>query len=51
MTRGYAILAKDERVVKDIGDIKVGDELQADLANGRLQVVIKGKEKIKRWKI
>lgn len=47
MTRGYAILTKDERVVKDVGDIEIGDELQADLANGRLLMSIKGKEKIK----
>lgn len=47
MTRGYAILTKDERVVKDINDIEIGDELQADLANGRLLMLIKGKEKIK----
>lgn len=47
MTRGYAILTKDKRVVKDVTDIEIGDELQADLANGRLQLLIKGKEKIK----
>ena len=50
MTRGYAILTKDERVVKDVSAIEIGDVLQADLANGRLQVVIKGKEKMKNGK-
>jgi len=47
MTRGYAILTKDKRVIKDVRDIEVGDELQAELANGRLQVMIKGKEMTK----
>jgi len=50
MTRGYAILTKDERVIKDVSAIEIGDVLQADLANGRLQVVIKGKEKMKNGK-
>ena len=50
MTRGYAILTKDERVVKDVSAVEIGDVLQADLANGRLQVVIKGKEKMKNGK-
>jgi len=51
MTRGYTILSRDEQVIKDISDVAIGDELQADLVNGQLQVVIKSKEKIKRWKI
>jgi exodeoxyribonuclease VII large subunit len=50
MTRGYAILTKEERVVKDVNDVEIGDVLQADLANGRLQLVIKGKEKMKNGK-
>ena len=50
MTRGYAILTKDERVVKDVSAVEIGDVLQADLANGRLQVVIRGKEKMKNGK-
>ncbi len=48
--RGYVILSKAQQVVKDISDADIGDELQADLINGRLQVVIKDKEKVKRWK-
>jgi exodeoxyribonuclease VII large subunit len=51
MGRGYAIFTKGARVVRDIQQVEIGDELQADIANGRLQVLIKGKEKIKRWKI
>jgi len=50
MARGYAIFSKDARVVCDIKRVDIGDELQADIANGRLQVLITGKEKIKRWK-
>ncbi|MEA4923950.1 MAG: exodeoxyribonuclease VII large subunit [Syntrophomonadaceae bacterium] len=44
MGRGYAILSQDKKIIKDISDIEIGDELQADLANGRLQLLIKGKE-------
>lgn len=50
MTRGYAILSKGERVVKDIHDVEIGEKLQATIANGQLQVVITGKRKVKRWK-
>ncbi len=51
MTRGYAIVSQDQRVIKDIDEVEVGDELQVTVANGRLQVVITGKGKVKRWKI
>ncbi|MDD3365190.1 MAG: exodeoxyribonuclease VII large subunit [Syntrophomonas sp.] len=51
MTRGYAILSKGERLVKDIHDVEIGEELQATVANGQLQVVITGKGKVKRWKM
>jgi exodeoxyribonuclease VII large subunit len=44
MTRGYAILSKGERVVRDINDVEIGDELQATIINGKLQIIIKGKE-------
>jgi exodeoxyribonuclease VII large subunit len=49
MTRGYAILSKGNRVVKDINDAAIGDELQAAIANGHLQVVITGKGKVRKW--
>ncbi len=51
MTRGYAILSKGERVVTDIHDVEIGEELLATVANGQLQVVITGKGKVKRWKM
>lgn len=51
MTRGYAIITKNEKIIKDINDIEVGETLQAELAAGRLQVAVTGKEKINRWKI
>lgn len=50
MTRGYAIITKNEKIIKDINDIEVGEALQAELAAGRLQVAVTGKEKINRWK-
>jgi exodeoxyribonuclease VII large subunit len=50
MTRGYAILSQGERVVKDIHDVEIGQELQVTVANGQLEVVITGKGKVKRWK-
>lgn len=50
MARGYAIFSKDERVISDIQQVDIGDNLQAEMANGRLQVLITGKEKIIRWK-
>jgi exodeoxyribonuclease VII large subunit len=51
MNRGYSILSKGEQVIRDIDEVEIGDELQADVSNGRLRVVIKCKEKAERWKI
>lgn len=51
MARGYAILTKDAQAVKDIDQVAVGDELRAEVSNGRLQLVIKDKEKVDRWQI
>jgi len=31
--------------------VEIGEELQATVANGQLQVVITGKGKVKRWKM
>jgi exodeoxyribonuclease VII large subunit len=45
MARGYAILTQGERVIMDINDVQIGEELQATLINGRLKLLIKGKEK------
>ncbi|MCX5780377.1 MAG: exodeoxyribonuclease VII large subunit [Firmicutes bacterium] len=50
MARGYAIFSKDGRAISDIQQVDIGDNLQAEMANGRLQVLITGKEKILRWK-
>ena len=50
MARGYAIFTKGTTVVRDLRQVEIGEELQAEIANGRLQVLITGKEKIKRWK-
>lgn len=44
MSRGYAILSKDKKIIKDVTAIEIGDELQADLVNGRLRLLITGKE-------
>ena len=51
MGRGYAILSRGKQVVYDINDVEVGEELQVAVANGKMQAVITGKEKIKKWRM
>ncbi|MEQ8200965.1 MAG: exodeoxyribonuclease VII large subunit [Syntrophomonadaceae bacterium] len=50
LTRGYAIVAREGVVVKRIDEVSEGDRLQVEMIDGRLTVVIQGKEKIARWK-
>ncbi len=47
MQRGYALIQKDHRVISDIDQVNIGEEVQASLSNGRLRLEIKGKEKIR----
>jgi exodeoxyribonuclease VII large subunit len=51
MTRGYSILNKGERVITDINAVNIGEELQATVVNGQLQLIITGKGKGPEWKI
>lgn len=46
MARGYAILSQDERVVKSIDQLKLGEKLNARLIDGNVSLEIKAKEKI-----
>ncbi len=46
MARGYAILSQDERVVKSIDQLIIGEELNARLIDGNIRLEIKAKEKI-----
>lgn len=50
LDRGYAIASKEGNVVRNIVGVNEGDRLDIDLIDGRLTVVIQGKEKMDRWK-
>ncbi len=51
LERGYAIVAKEGKVVRNLVGVNEGDRLEIDLVDGRLTVTIQGKERVDRWKI
>ena len=50
LTRGYAIATMEGTVVRRIDEVSEGDRLNIELIDGRVKVVIQGKEKVERWK-
>lgn len=46
MARGYAILSREDQVIKSIDSTGVGDVLNARLMDGRLNLEVKAKEKM-----
>jgi len=48
--RGYAILIQNDKVIRSIDQVGLEHEVQAELADGRLRVMIKSKEKVERWR-
>ena len=46
MTRGYAILSQQKKIIKSIDDIDIGTALTARLSDGKLLLELKEKEKI-----
>lgn len=50
MQRGYAAVLKDSHLLRDGDAVEVGDELQLALWNAKLEVEVKAKERVKRWK-
>ena len=51
MARGYAILNQEGRIVTDVENTEIGQNIQAYLANGNLLLEIKDKEKVDRWRV
>lgn len=49
MRRGYSILTRDAKPIREIDQVNIGDELQADLVNGQLHLTVKGKRREERW--
>ena len=41
--RGYALVSKDDKIIKDIKEVKTGDILNIRLFNGRLEAIVKDK--------
>lgn len=41
LTRGYAVLEKDEAVIKSTNAVQVGDTVQVRMADGTLETVVK----------
>jgi len=48
--RGFAILTQNDTVIRSIDQVGLEEEVQAELADGRLSILIKGKEKVERWR-
>lgn len=48
--RGFAILTQNGSVIRSIDQVGLDEEVQAELADGRLRVLIKSKEKVERWR-
>jgi exodeoxyribonuclease VII large subunit len=46
MSRGYAILTQQEKIIKRIDDVSLGIELTARISDGRIFLEVKEKEKI-----
>ena len=48
--RGFAILTQNDTVIRSIDQVGLEEEVQAELADGRLRILITGKEKVERWR-
>ena len=44
LSKGYSVVTKDMKAVKDIKDIKIKDKLDIRLCKGKLNVIVEGKE-------
>ena len=44
LSKGYSVVTKDMKVVKNIKDIKIKDNLDIRLCKGKLNVIVEGKE-------
>lgn len=51
MQRGYAVVSKDNRIVREAAAVQIGDQLQVELQDAKLKVEVKDKEKVKRWRM
>jgi exodeoxyribonuclease VII large subunit len=49
MRRGYAIFTWGDKIIRSVDEVNVGDELQADLADGKLHLTLKSKGRVDRW--
>ncbi len=51
MQRGYAVVSKDNKIVRKADAIEVGDQLKVELPDAELKVVVKDKEKVAKWRM
>lgn len=51
MQRGYAVVTKDNKIVRRADAIQVGDQLKVALPDAELKVVVKDKEKVRKWRM
>lgn len=40
LQRGYAIVTKQEKILRDITEVRIGEEIQAQIANGKLSCLV-----------
>jgi len=51
MERGYAVAAKDNKIIRRGAEVNPGDLITVSISDADLKVEIKAKEQVKRWKI
>ena len=45
LDKGYSVIKKDDKVIKDVKNIKINDKIKISLAKGSLEATVIGKEK------
>ena len=45
LDKGYSVVKSNNKVIKDIKDIKINDKINITLAKGKIEATVLGKEK------
>ncbi|MEN6348399.1 MAG: exodeoxyribonuclease VII large subunit [Syntrophomonas sp.] len=51
MQRGYALVSKDDKIMRGTDEIERGDRLKLAMKDAELEVEVINKERVRRWKI
>jgi len=50
MERGYVLLQKEGRIIRDEQQVQIGDRLEVAMRHADLEMEVIKKERVKRWK-